>query len=216
LPNTAGHLYYGRCPDYIPLNYNEGYSGQWPDLFYEFLAYSDAATALGRYSGATGIEGGNTRAACYHELTSLNAVGRLDTQTVGSVPSFAAFRKNMRRTHCAYNPDATDKTVTFTDGFSMLVPAGEQVCRTAVTGTTVPQPAAAGSSGTNTLIKVFAAGTAMPRLDALFRKAAALRAAIYDLSGKKIWEFRVGNGGFPGGGFPRLPAPGVYLVKLFR
>ncbi len=156
LPNTAGHLYYGRCPDYIPLNYNEGYSGQWPDLFYEFLAYSDGATALGRYSGATAIEGGNTRAACYHELTSLNAVGRLDTPVVGSVPSFAVFRKNMRCTHCAYNPDASDKVVTFTDGFSMVVPAGKQVCRTAnVTGIKVPQPAAAGTSGKNSLIEVF-------------------------------------------------------------
>jgi hypothetical protein len=128
LPNTAGHLYYGRCPDYIPLNYNEGFDGGWSDLFYEFLAYSDGATAMQKYNAGTGIEGGNTKPACYMEISSLNAAGRLDTVVAGDVPTYAVFDKGTVRTYCAFNPDLTDRTVTFTDGYSMVVPSKKQIC----------------------------------------------------------------------------------------
>jgi endoglucanase Acf2 len=214
LPNTAGHLYYGRCPDYIPLNYNEGFSGQWPDLFYEFLAYSDAATALQRYSASTSIEGGNTRAACYLELTSLATVGRLDTQVVGSVPSFAVFDKGNVRTYCAYNPDLTDKTVTFNDGFSMLVPAGKQIHRTDAAKpihTFAPLGALKSKPCFFPNMKIFAAGGSI-RFPAFPDNVGAV--ALYDLCGKKLWESDVAKGRCVRlNGSLRLPARGVYMLK---
>jgi endoglucanase Acf2 len=217
LPNTAGHLYYGRCPSYIPLNYNEAMAGQpqWYDLFYEFLAYSNAATALGNYSGATGIEGGNTRAACYHELTSLNAVGRLDTEVVGSTPSFAVFDKGTVRTYCVYNPDATAKTVTFNDGFSMSVLSGKQICTTgAVRPVAVRSVAPLKSPVTGAAVKIVAAGgrRALPVFAGDVRNV-----ALYTISGEKVWESPVVRGRcVRQAGLGLLLTQGVYLLKQFK
>ena len=88
LPNTAGHLYYGRCPDYIPVNFAAGAIGEWMDLFVEYLAYADGASAMQKYNAGLPVETGNSKPASYLEISSLNAVGRLDTQVVANTPTF--------------------------------------------------------------------------------------------------------------------------------
>ena len=211
LPNTAGHLYYGRHPDYNPKNYNEGFSGQWSDLFYEFLAYSDAATAAQKYNGGTGIEGGNTRPACYNEIFSLNAVGRLDTEVAGSTPTFAVFDKGPVRTYCAYNPDTTEKIVVFNDGFSMTVPPQKQIHETgpvrpvgAIAAIPAQRPDFHGSS----VIVSVNGRIGLPRLEGPVRKV-----ELYDVNGKKVWE---ADGRQAAASVKRVAAPGVYFLKLYR
>jgi endoglucanase Acf2 len=127
LPITGGHLYIGRRPDYIPENYTEGFSGGWSDLFYEYLAFSDADLAATRYGNGPNPEGGETKAHAYQLIKSLQAVGRLSTKVTADVPTYAVFDKAAVRTYAAYNPDAADKTVTFSDGYKLAVPAKKQV-----------------------------------------------------------------------------------------
>jgi endoglucanase Acf2 len=127
LPITGGHLYIGRRPDYIPVNYAEGFSGGWSDLFYEYLAFSDADTAATRYGAGPNPEGGETKAHAYQLIKSLQAVGKLSTKVTADVPTYAVFDKAAVRTYAAYNPDAADKTVTFSDGYKLVVPAKKQV-----------------------------------------------------------------------------------------
>jgi endoglucanase Acf2 len=212
LPNTVGHMYYGRCPDYIPLNYNEGFNGGWSDLFYEFLAYSDATTAMQKYNAGTGIEGGNTKAACYNEIASLNTVGRLDTTITGSTPTYGVFDKGNTRTYCAYNPENTDQTVMFNDGFTMVVPAKKQTCTTG--------PVRPVSVKTESLRKQYSAPGScrilysggnfrMPRLDPGTRGV-----AVFNADGKEMWESAVCSGKLVSA--PENLAKGVYLIKQFR
>jgi endoglucanase Acf2 len=212
LPNTAGHMYFGRCPDYIPSNYNEGFNGGWSDLFYEFLAYSDATTAMQKYNAGTGIEGGNTKAACYNEIASLNTVGRLDTTITGSTPTYGVFDKGNTRTYCAYNPENTDKTVTFNDGFAMVVPAKKQTCTTGPvrpvsvkTESLRKQHSAPGSCR----ILYSGGNFRMPRLDAGTRGV-----AVFNADGKEIWESAVRSGKLVSA--PENLGKGVYLFKQFR
>jgi len=209
LPNTAGHMYYGRCPDYIPSNYNEGFDGGWSDLFYEFLAYSDAATAMSKYNGGTSIEAGNTHAACYNEISSLNAVGRLDTMITASTPTFGVFDKGAVRTYCVYNPDYSDQTFTFNDGFSMVVPARKQQCTSGPV-----RPVAVSrllQSRTFTLAapsRFFVTGGSfrIPGLDPGTRTV-----VLYNVNGNKVWESRV----CPGQAIFSAPslAKGIYLLR---
>jgi hypothetical protein len=192
LPNTAGHLYYGRCPDYIPGNYKEGFSGQWSDLFYEFLAYSDETTAMQKYNAGTGIEGGNTRAACYNEISSLNTVGRLDTSVIGDVPTFAVFDKGNVRTYNAYNPDNTVRTVTFNDGFTMAVPAKKQIHKT---GPVVPVGVLRSGKTPATYLSrsrsvVVADGTfRLPQMSSGVKKI-----ELFDCNGKKVLAAEAAQG----------------------
>ncbi|HUI93830.1 MAG TPA: glycosyl hydrolase [Chitinivibrionales bacterium] len=212
LPNTSGHLYYGRYPDYNPLNYNEGFDGGWSDLFYEFLAYSDGATAMSKYNGGTSIEAGNTKAACYLEISSLNTAGRLDTSVTGSTPTFAVFDKGTTRTYCAFNPDISDKTVNFNDGFSMVVPSKKQVCTTGPVkpvGVTAPVERKTLTSCSLEKIAVLGGAVAIPRLGAGIQKI-----ELYDLSGKKVWESLVMSGK------PVVRAltmaKGIYMLRQYR
>jgi endoglucanase Acf2 len=212
LPNTAGHLYYGRCPDYIPLNYTESGAGQWQDLFYEFLAYSDGATAMQKYNGGTGIEGGNTKAACYLEISSLNTAGRLDTTITGDVPTFAVFDKGTVRTYCAFNPDLTDRTVSFNDGYSMVVPSKKQVCTTGpVKPVGVLAPMEKKTLALFSLEKIAITGgaTYIPHLGADVQKI-----ELYDLKGKKVWESRVSLGKPLANALTM--AKGIYMLRQYR
>jgi endoglucanase Acf2 len=211
LPITPGHLYLGRCPEYNPKNYQEGSTGGWPDLFNEFLAFSDPVTALQKYNAGLSIEGGNSKALCYHEINSLNAVGKLDTQVTASTPTFATFDKGNIRTYCVYNPDSTDKTVTFNDGFSMTVSGKKQLCRTGpMKPISVIVPVA------NSRPAALAQGK-MIALNGVLRLTGPMvqgKIALYDCSGKKVWE--ASNVNVSQGGTIRLPAcvkRGVYVLK---
>jgi endoglucanase Acf2 len=214
LPNTSGHLYYGRCPDYIPKNVTEWGNGSWSDLFWEFLAYSDGAAAMQKYNAGTGIEGGNSRPACYLEISSLNAVGRLDTVVAGDVPTYGVFTKGTIRTYCAYNPDNADRKVTFTDGYSMVVPSKKQVCDYGpVRPVQASGPVAKKSARALVSGKTYTVTNAL-KLPALTGDVQKIE--VYTLSGKKIWESFISAGTPVKGRRIPLPAKGLYILKTFE
>jgi endoglucanase Acf2 len=211
LPQTAGHLYLGRRPDYIPKNYNEGFSGQWSDLFYQFLAFADPATAVQKYNSGTGIEGGNTQAACYMHIFSLNAVGKLNTEIGANIPSFAVFDKGNIRCYNAYNPDNTERTVTFTDGFSMVVPPNKQIHKVGVVRpvSTIDKQKIANK---NIKFKIIGTASVMNGTISLNNVLHSDLIEIYSLSGKKICILNLANHK----NFIKVPKNvpnGLYLIK---
>jgi endoglucanase Acf2 len=129
LPITSGSLYLARNPEHILKNYQEGFGGSWDDIFYEYLAFSDPEAAVAKYGNGVGSEGGESKAHTYYHLQSLKVVGRLNTEIGASLPSFAVFDKAALRTYTAFNPNDAALLVTFTDGFSMDVPAHTQISK---------------------------------------------------------------------------------------
>jgi endoglucanase Acf2 len=130
LPITPGHLYIGRRPDYIPLNYEEGCCSQWTDLFWEFMVFADPDEAMSRSNNGNDRgsgDGGNSNAYFYHHMNSVAAAGRLSTEVTADLPTFAVFDKDQIRTYTAYNPDSEPRIVTFNDGYTMTVPARSQI-----------------------------------------------------------------------------------------
>ncbi len=139
IPNTAGHLYFGRHPEYVARNFRtsatEVSAYGWYDLQLQYFAYADAdsAFALFEKNKVENLTSEVTESAAhtYYHLSSLKAAGRLDTLVTADAPAYAVFRKGDARTYAAFNPDAAPRKVSFSDGFSMDVPARTQIHRIA-------------------------------------------------------------------------------------
>ena len=134
LPVTAGSLYLGqrtdsieRCWDHL-LERNGGEPTVWQDVLWSYLALANPAMALQRFDSNTGYwpEAGDSRARTYHWLSALEGLGQVDTDVIGDAPHSAVFINGQTRTYVAYNPDDVDAQVTFSDGQTLCVPAGEQ------------------------------------------------------------------------------------------
>jgi len=142
LPITAGSLYLTHNPTYTNKNYNamlaeNGGSNwdMWRDLIWMYRAISNPADAKAQFSagigsmvtgaaeGSGGTEGGNSKANTYHWIYNLDSMGNADPTITANSPTAAVFNKNGVKTYIAYNYTNAAKTVTFSDGTSVSVPA---------------------------------------------------------------------------------------------
>lgn len=137
LPFTGGSYYLGRHPDYVRANHAEMRRRHgtppdtWPDLMLQFQALADPETAWHAYQEllAAGYqpEAGATRAHTARWLHSLHTLGRVDTTITADVPTYRVFHQQSRRRYVAYNPSETARAVTFSDGFSLMLPPKTQL-----------------------------------------------------------------------------------------
>ncbi|MFJ4965775.1 glycosyl hydrolase [Streptomyces sp. NPDC088729] len=157
LPVTGGSLHLAREKAAIRRNIaemereNGGPAQEWRDLLWEFESLADPAAAKAKWdAGNTGYtpEQGESRAHTYHWLATLDSLGAPDTTVSGDLPTSAVFAKNGTRTYAAHNYGSTARTVTFSDGKTLSVPA-----RSTATGTGAgggPDPGEPGPSTGNT------------------------------------------------------------------
>ena len=131
LPFHGGSLYLGLNPEYVLKDYNRlvqenngDHWDKWGDLIWMWLALADPAEAIRHYSAAAEVyqvEEGNSHTNLYHWLYTLNALGRVDDSVVADTSLYAVFNKEGRRTYVAYNPSSSAKTITFSNGFKLIV-----------------------------------------------------------------------------------------------
>ena len=155
LPVTGGSLYLGRRPDAVHADYahllqsNRGPVHQWRDVIWEYLALDDAKAAetLLDDDHAFEPEFGNSWASVSHWIRNLSTLGHVDASVLADTTSYAVFR-NARgeRTYAAYNPTASNVTVTFSDGAKVDVPAGAMRHATHQAPAPAPAPSAAPST----------------------------------------------------------------------
>lgn len=140
LPVTGGSLHLARRKDAITRNLaelereNGGPAVEWRDILWEFEALATPATAKGKWdagNAAYGPEAGESKAHTYHWIGTLAALGAPDPTVTGSVPTSAVFSKGGTRTYAAHNFDAVARTVTFSDGTALAVPARSTATRPA-------------------------------------------------------------------------------------
>jgi hypothetical protein len=88
-------------------------------------------------------EAGASKTHTYHWVFNLRQLGRPLKGVSADTAHYAVFEKNGNRTYVAYNPTATPKTVTFSDGVSISVApfsmSGDDVVAPAVTNLIVGQ-----------------------------------------------------------------------------
>ncbi|MBB3698196.1 carbohydrate-binding protein [Flammeovirga yaeyamensis] len=99
----------------------------WYDVMWSYLAFSDPAKAIELYDDHPGrnIKFGVSDAQTYHWLHAMNALGKVDISITADSPLAAAFNKDGNKTYVAHNYSNTEQTVTFSDGYQLVVPAGK-------------------------------------------------------------------------------------------
>ncbi|MFI8194217.1 glycosyl hydrolase [Streptomyces sp. NPDC085946] len=123
---------------------NGGPAVEWRDILWEFESLADPAAAKSKWdAGNAGYtpEEGESKAHTYHWITTLDALGAPDPSVTGDIPTSAVFTKNGTRTYAAHNHGSTARTVTFSDGKTLTVPARSTATGTgADSGGENPQP----------------------------------------------------------------------------
>ena len=141
LPVTGGHLYLGNDPAYVRANYaemvrNAGHEPTiWPDLLWQFLALGDGEAALAKFRAGSGYtaEEGESKAHTFHWIRNLAALGTTDTSVTANYPLARVFSRNGAKTYVGSNVTGAALTVTFSDGRTLLLPAGQTVASGAMT-----------------------------------------------------------------------------------
>lgn len=132
LPLNGGSLYLGKHPEYILKNYNSmvdeigGKPRVWKDIFWKYIALSDADLAMSLYKADLNYEpfDGETRAHTQHWLFNMKKMGQVNTSILADISTYAVFvDESSDTTYVTFNAGSTERLVTFSSGFSMTVPA---------------------------------------------------------------------------------------------
>ncbi|MGW0120611.1 glycosyl hydrolase [Streptomyces sp. NPDC003327] len=154
LPVTGGSLHLGGHKDAVRRNLaemereNGGPAVEWRDILWEFRSFADPAAAKAQWDAGQGYtpEAGESRAHTYHWIATLDAIGAPDPSVTADLPTAAAFTKGTTRTYVAHNHGAAARTVTFSDGRTLAVPARSTATATGP-GSTDPDPDPEPSTG---------------------------------------------------------------------
>ncbi|MER7622137.1 glycosyl hydrolase [Streptomyces sp. NPDC126503] len=148
LPVTGGSLHLGGHKEAVRRNLaemereNGGPAVEWRDLLWEFRSLADPAAAKAQWDAGHAAytpEAGESRAHTYHWITTLDTLGAPDPAVTADLPTAAVFTKGTTRTYAAHNHGSTARTVTFSDGRTLSVPARSTATATGP-GSTDPDP----------------------------------------------------------------------------
>ena len=97
----------------------------WYDTLWQFLAMMDADRAISLYNAypQRGLKFGISTAQTYQWLHSMAELGHPDRTVTADYPIATAFEKNGKMTYVAHNYSSSPRTVTFSDGATLQVPA---------------------------------------------------------------------------------------------
>ena len=145
-PIHGGSLYLAHNPTYVTKLWNEitqntGIIGNqanpnlWHDTYWQFLSFINPQAAIDLYDAYPdrSLKFGISDAQTYHWLHSMNALGTLNPSITADYPIAAVFVKEGNKTYVAHNYTNAPKTVTFSDGFQLEVPAREMATSKNVT-----------------------------------------------------------------------------------
>ncbi|GIQ69039.1 glycoside hydrolase family 81 [Xylanibacillus composti] len=133
LPITGASLYLTHYPVYTNTNYQALVSENggtnfdaWEDLIYMYRAISSPSEAKEMFASRSAAmipEAGNSKAHAYHWIHNLDAIGNADPDVTADYPIYAVFNKNGAKTYVVYNMTNQERTVRFSDGHVLTVPA---------------------------------------------------------------------------------------------
>jgi endo-1,3(4)-beta-glucanase len=137
-PIHAGSFYLGHNQDYSKKLWNEIASNTgvlskedndnlWHDTYWKYLSFTDPQAAVDLYNAypERNLKFGISDAQTYHWLHSANALGVVDASITANYPIAIAFKKIGEITYVAHNYSNSEITVTFSNGFQLIVPANQ-------------------------------------------------------------------------------------------
>jgi endoglucanase Acf2 len=103
-----------------------GFLGGFEPTAWGYRAFSDPSNAADLMDPALPIgPGGNSTPFIYNYVHFMEMAGVVDTDVVADTPFYQVFADSEQRTYVAYNAGDSSTTVTFSDGTTLDVPAGE-------------------------------------------------------------------------------------------
>lgn len=137
-PIHGGSLYLGHNKSYVQKLWNEIKANTgiisneenpnlWHDVMWEYLSFIDPQAAIDLYNSYPDrtLKFGVSDAQTYHWLHNMNALGSVDASVTADYPIASVFSKEGKKTYVAHNYSNTAITVTFSDGYTLDVPANE-------------------------------------------------------------------------------------------
>ena len=138
-PMHGGSLYLGHNKPYVQKIWNElkTYTeilsttstnpNLWHDTIWKFLSFLDPQEAINLYNSYPGriMKFGVSDAQTYHWLHAMNAMGTIESSLTANYPIAAAFNKDGEITYVAHNYSNSPITVTFSNGYTLSVPANK-------------------------------------------------------------------------------------------
>ena len=138
-PMHGGSLYLGQNKAYVQKVWNELKANTeilsttstnpnlWHDTFWKYLSFIDPQQAIDMYDAYPSriMKFGVSDAQTYHWLHAMNAMGSVEATLTADYPIAAAFTKNGETTYVAHNYSNQSLTVTFSDGYQLIVPANK-------------------------------------------------------------------------------------------
>ncbi len=137
-PIHGGSLYLGHHTSYVQslwteistntgvLN-NDANVNLWHDTYWKYLSFIDPQAAIDLYDSYPDrtIKFGVSDAQTYHWLHAMNAMGTVNTNITADYPIAASFTTDGLITYVAHNYSNSPITVTFSDGYTLDVPANQ-------------------------------------------------------------------------------------------
>ncbi|HEY5686791.1 MAG TPA: glycosyl hydrolase, partial [Yeosuana sp.] len=138
-PMHGGSLYLGQNKAYVQKiwdelkTYTEILSSSstnpnlWHDTIWKYLSFLDPQAAIDLYDAYPDriMKFGVSDAQTYHWLHAMNAMGTIEATLTADYPIAAAFNSNGDITYVAHNYSNVPITVTFSDGYTLDVPANQ-------------------------------------------------------------------------------------------
>jgi len=136
-PMHGGSLYLGQNTAYVQkiwdelqihtgiLNNTETNPNLWHDTIWKYLSFLDPEKAIELYDAYPnrGLKFGISDAQTYHWIHAMNAMGKIEASITADYPVAAVFNKDGDKTYVAHNYSDVPIIVTFSDGFTLNVPA---------------------------------------------------------------------------------------------
>lgn len=145
-PMHGGSLYLGHHLDYVEklweeITRNTGILSKeenpnlWHDVFWQYASFIDPDLAISLYDSypERGLKFGISDAQTYHWLHNMKALGTVNSSLTANHPIASVFDNDGTLTYVAHNYSDAPITVTFSDGFSLDVPAHKMATNRDVT-----------------------------------------------------------------------------------
>ena len=135
-PIHGGSLYLGHDTTYVNQLWNEIETNTgilsnqvnpnlWHDVYWQYLSFINPSKAIQLYDSYPNrnLKFGVSDAQTYHWLHAMNVLGNVDATITSDHPIAAVFKKGNNKTYTAHNYSNNPITVTFSDSYTLQVPA---------------------------------------------------------------------------------------------
>ncbi len=149
-PIHGGSMYLGHNTTYVQKLWNEistntgilsneANANLWHDTYWKYLSFIDPQAAIDLYDSYPDrtLKFGISDVQTYHWLHAMNALGTVNTGITSNYPVATVFEKEGVKTYVAHNYSDAAITVTFSDGYTLSVPANQMATSRDISATGV-------------------------------------------------------------------------------